>query len=240
MTDLERELRNLVVANRILAHENIVDSLGHVSIRNPEGPDRFFMSRMRSPEFVTLEDIMEFRLDCEPIDQQGRAVYNERFIHGAIYKARADVMAVVHNHSADVLPFTVTKTKLRPLFHIAATIGSEVPVWDIHDRFGDTDLLVKTLDQGQDLAQCLGRGSTVLMRGHGVTVAEPTLYEAVRTALALRTNAKLQTEAMRMGEVTYLTEGEIIEASKMAKVAKNADRAWEYWSRRAGADKLSR
>jgi ribulose-5-phosphate 4-epimerase/fuculose-1-phosphate aldolase len=238
MSDLETHLRDLVVANRILAHQNIVDHLGHVSIRHPERPDRFFLSRMRSPELVTREDIMEFDLDCNAVDRQGQAVYNERYIHGAIYGERSDVMAVVHNHAHEVLPFTITKVKLRPVFHIAATIGKEVPVWDIHDRFGDTDLLVRSLDQGKDLARCMAGGSTILMRGHGATIAEPTLYEAVRTALALQTNAKLQAAAMQMSDVTYLTEGEIRESAKMAKVPKNAARAWEYWSRRAGVDHL--
>lgn len=239
MSDLESHLRDLVVANRVLANEGIVDSLGHVSIRHPERADRYFMSRMRSPELVTREDIMEFDLDSNPIDQQGRDIYNERFIHGSIYAARPDVMAVVHNHNQEILPFTISKkVRLRPVFHVAATMGNEVPVWDIHDRFGDTDLLVKTSDQGKDLARCMGCCAAVLMRGHGATIAEATLAEALRTSINLKINAKVQAAALLLndGDVAYLSDGEIKEAAKMAKVPKNIRRFWEYHSRRAAVE----
>jgi ribulose-5-phosphate 4-epimerase/fuculose-1-phosphate aldolase len=196
------------------------------------------MSRMRSPELVTLEDIMEFDLDCNPIDQRDRVIYNERLIHGAIYKARPEVMAVAHNHAHEVIPLSIAKAKLRPVLPIAATIGANIPVWDIRDRFGDTDLLVTTLAQGDDLASCLGSGTTTLMRGHGAVVAETSLYEAVRTSVNLKTNALLQAAAMRLGDVTFLSPGEIKIASRMPKVAKNRARYWEYWVRRCGADKL--
>lgn len=236
MSDLESHLQNLVVANRILANEGIVDSLGHVSIRHPERSDRYFMSRMRSPEFVERDDIMEFDLDSNPIDGKGREIYNERYIHGAMYAARPDVMAVVHNHALEVLPFTISKNiKLRPVFHISSTIGAEVPIWDIRDRFGDTDLLVKSLDQGNDLARCMGSNATVLMRGHGATIVEASIFEVVRTSIALRTNAIVQATALAFGgDITYLNEGEIEEGLKMAKVPKNRARGWEYYSRRAG------
>ena len=213
MSELEKNLQNLVIANRILANEGIVDNLGHVSIRHPERMDRFFMSRMRSPELVIREDILEFDLDSVPIDQQGRDIYNERFIHGSIYAARPEIMAVVHNHAQEVLPFTVSKVRIRPVFHIAAAIGKEVPVWDIRNRFGDTDLLVKTLDQGKDLARCMGCCSTVLMRGHGATIAEATLYEAIRTSIALR-----QTPKCRRPQCSWATETS--RTSLMAKYKK--------------------
>ena len=171
-------LRDLVIANRILAHEGVVDAYGHISVRHPERSDRFFLSGSRSPELVTLDDIIEYDLDCNPIDLRGRAQYTERPIHGAIYRRRPDVMSVVHNHAYEVIPFTVAQNaKLRPVLHVAAGIGAEIPVWDIRHRFGDTNLLVTTIAQGDDLAQGLGANRVVLMRGHGAAIAGTSIQD---------------------------------------------------------------
>jgi ribulose-5-phosphate 4-epimerase/fuculose-1-phosphate aldolase len=227
-------LRDLVIANRILAHEGVVDAYGHISVRHPERPDRFFLSGSRSPELVTLDDLIEYDLDCNPIDLRGRAQYTERPIHGAIYRKRPDVLSVVHNHAYEVIPFTVAqRTKLRPLLHTAAGIGAEIPVWDIRAKFGDTNLLVTTLAHGIDLAEALGANRVALMRGHGAAVAGISIQDAVHTCVYLKVNARLQTEAMRMGgDVVYLSEGEIAEMQKSAGLGHT--RAWEYWTRRAG------
>jgi ribulose-5-phosphate 4-epimerase/fuculose-1-phosphate aldolase len=150
--DLDLVLEELVTANRILAREEVVDSFGHVSVRHPERPDRFLLSRARAPERIEVEDIMEFTLEGEPVDARGRKPYLERFIHGALYEARPDVQAVVHNHSPSVIPFGVTGTRLKPLLHMCASIGHNVPLWDSHDRFGDTALLVENMEMGRDLA----------------------------------------------------------------------------------------
>ena len=235
MSDLQELLRDLVTANRILAHEDVVDAYGHVSFRHPTRPDRFFMSGSRSPELVTLEDIIEFDLDCNPIDLKGRQMYTERPIHGRIFKARPEVMSVVHNHAYDVIPFSVSKTaKLRPMLHTSAIIGRDIPVWDIRDKFGDTNMLVTTLAQGDDLAASLGKNRVVLMRGHGCAVSGQSLYDSVATSIYLKVNAKLQTEALHFGELTYLSPGEI---AKMTSTNTHGptSRAWEYWSRRCGA-----
>jgi ribulose-5-phosphate 4-epimerase/fuculose-1-phosphate aldolase len=234
MGDLSELLKDLVIANRILAHEGVVDAYGHVSFRHPDRPDRFFLSGSRSPELVTIDDLIEYDLECRPIDQRGRAMYSERPIHGAIYQARPDVNSVVHNHAHEVIPFGVSKTvKLRPILHVAAGIGREIPVWDIRDKFGDTNLLVTKMEQGHDLAGALGNRSAVLMRGHGCAVAAQSLYEAVHKSVYLKVNAKLQAEAMRFGEITYLSDGEIAEMSKYPHDGKS--RAWEYWAERSGA-----
>jgi ribulose-5-phosphate 4-epimerase/fuculose-1-phosphate aldolase len=226
-------LRDLVIANRILAHEGVVDAYGHISVRHPEHPDRFFLAASRSPELVVLDDIIEYDLDCNPIELRGRAQYTERPIHGAIYRKRPDVISVVHNHAYEVIPFTVAQgAKLRPLLHVAAGIGPDIPVWDIRDRFGDTNLLVTTGAQGDDLADGLGANRVVLMRGHGAAVAGTSIQDTVHTSVHLKINAQIQAEAMRMGgDITYLSDGEI---AAMRRTSAGHARAWEYWSRRAG------
>ncbi|HUK58851.1 MAG TPA: class II aldolase/adducin family protein [Stellaceae bacterium] len=233
-------LRDLVTANRILAHEGVVDAYGHISVRHPDRPDRFFLSGSRSPELVTLDDIIEYDLDCNPIDLKGRAQYTERPIHGGILRARPDVQAVIHNHAYEVIPFTVAKgVKLRPVLHTSGGIGAELPVWDIREKFGDTNLLVTTLPQGHDLASKLARNQVVLMRGHGSAVTGMSIQDAVSNAIYLRVNAQLLSEAMRFGaEINYLSDGEIAEINRMARSQGGTHaRAWEYWSRRAGVTK---
>src|SRR4051812_27576318 len=151
MTEFEASLDELVTANRILANERIVDSFGHVSLRHPDRPDRFLLNRVRAPDLVEPADIMEFALDGTAIDDGGRQAPLEKFIHSAIYEARSDVNAVVHTHSLSVIPFTVTKkSNLRPLLHTCGCIGHAVPVWDCHDKFGDTSLLVDSVERGRD------------------------------------------------------------------------------------------
>lgn len=230
----EDVLRNLVTANRILAHEGVVDAYGHISVRHPERPDRFFLSGSRSPELVTLNDIIEYDLDCSPIELHGRRQYIERPIHGAIYRKRPDVVSIVHNHAYEIIPFTVAHgVKLRPLLHTASGLGAEIPIWDIRDKFGDTNLLVTTLAHGDDLAENLGSNHVVLMRGHGATVAGTSIQDVVHTAVYLKVNAGIQTEAMRMtSDIVYLSTGEIAAMQKSADAGRT--RAWEYWSRRAG------
>src|SRR5918997_6992959 len=209
MTQLDRLLDELVTANRILAREEVVDSFGHVSARHPDRPDRYLLSRARAPDCIEAEDIMEFTLEGEPIDARDRKPYLERFIHGALYEARPDVQAVVHNHSPSVIPFGVTGTRLKPLLHMCASIGHNVPLWDSHDRFGDTALLVENMDMGRDLAKSVEKGRTALMRGHGAVVVAPTLRHAVFISVYLELAAKLQMQAMPLGSVKYLTDGEV-------------------------------
>ena len=239
MNELIDRLRELVTANRILAREGVVDAFGHISVRTPGASDRFIMSRSRSPELVTLDDLLEFGLDGEPNNPDGPTPYAERYIHAAIYEARPDVQSVVHNHAHDVIPFGVTGVPLRPIFRGAARMGREVPVWDIAEKFGDTNLLVVNLDQGRDLAKSLGENRVVLMRGHGCAVAGDSIYAAVSSSIYTQVNARLQMMAMRMGEVTYLAPGEI-EAHQTDRYGATAgrDRAWEYLRRRAGCEDL--
>ena len=182
---------------------------------------------------------MEFTLKGEPIDRKGRAIYAERAIHGAMYEARPDVMSVVHNHSFDVIPFGVTGIAIRPLLHTAARLGPEIPTWDIADRFGDaTNLLVTTMEQGHDLASCVGKRVAALMRGHGCVVTGRSIRDAVISAIYLQVNARLQMDAMRLGTIKFLSPGEINAFVSRQIGDFEGGRAWEYFVARAGAEKL--
>ena len=231
----ETDLRHdVALANRILAREGVVDAYGHVSCRHPERRDRFLLSCSRSPELVVPSDLMEFKLDGEVADPADtRKPYLERYIHAAIYEARPEVVSVVHNHSSAVLPFSVTGTPLRPLIHTAGLIGATIPSWDIRDKFGDTNLLVANMEQGRDLARALGPNTIVLMRGHGCSVAADTLQEAVIASVYAQLNATLQMNAAQLGEVKFLTDGEIRETGALLKVPNVRARVWEYLASRA-------
>jgi ribulose-5-phosphate 4-epimerase/fuculose-1-phosphate aldolase len=232
---IERLIEELVTANRILAHEGVVDSFGHITVRHPDRADRYLMSRARAPERIGADDIMEFALDGTPVDARDRKPYLERFIHGAIYEARPDIVSVVHNHSPSVIPFGVTGRKLKPLMHMCASIGHEVPVWDTQAKFGDTALLVTDMAMGRDLAKAIGAGRTALMRGHGAVVAGRSIREAVFISCYLEVNSKLQMQAMALGDVTYLTRGEV-DAIIARTGPFTINRAWENWCGRAGRD----
>ena len=234
MSEFEPAVRDLVIANRILANEGVVDAYGHVSIRHPLDPRRYFLSCSRSPELVDRGDIMEFGLDGAPAGDDGRTPYLERFIHGAIYEARPEVHAVVHSHADDVLPFSIATTRLRPVVHTASCIGARIPLWDIRDKFGDTKLLVTNMAQGRDLAHHLGSDSVVLMRGHGFAAAGRSLLEAVRIAVYMPRNARIFMQARQLGRVKALSRGEIEIRATTRPDAPEMWRAWEYWAARAG------
>ena len=239
MTDLERVLADLVIANRILAHEGIVDAYGHVSVRHPREPKRYLLARSLSPEMVQQADIMEFELDGTPVGGDARQPYLERFIHGAVYESRPEVLAVVHAHAEDVLPFGITAAPLRPVIHSGSFMGVEVPVWDIRDRFGDTNLLVTNMPQGRDLAARLAANNVALMRGHGFVAAARSLIEVVRMSVYVPRNARVQLAAMRLGEVKPLSRGEIDARNAGYKPhSPETWRAWEYWATRAGCREL--
>jgi HCOMODA/2-hydroxy-3-carboxy-muconic semialdehyde decarboxylase len=239
MNNLIECLRDLVIANRILAREGVVDGYGHISLRHPDKPDRFLMSRSRSPELVTMDDLLEHGLDGEPVAADAPPVYLERFIHAAVFEAQPDANVVVHSHAPELIPFGVTDVPLRPIFHTAARMGTHVPVWDMREKFGDTNLLVVNMDQARDLAATLAGNRVALMRGHGNVIAAPNLNAAVMTAIYTQRNALLQMQAMQMGEVTYLSPGEVETASALApKGTLGANRTWEYFRHRAGCDDI--
>jgi HCOMODA/2-hydroxy-3-carboxy-muconic semialdehyde decarboxylase len=227
---------DLVAANRTLASLCVLDAFGHVSVRDPRNPDRYLMSRSIAPESVTAGDILVLDLDSQIVDpkDEGKLLYRERFIHGEIYKVRPDVNAVVHSHSPTVVPFTVTRAKLRPLLHNAGFLGFGAPLFEIRKCAGDgTDLLVETPDLGKALARSLGKeAAVVLMRGHGDSVVGPTLRDAVFRAYYTEVNARLQLQAITIGgPINFLTKAEAITSSKA--MLRAAARPWALWRAKA-------
>jgi HCOMODA/2-hydroxy-3-carboxy-muconic semialdehyde decarboxylase len=241
MSEIADLVRNLVVANRILAREDVVDAYGHVSVRHPGNPRRFLLATSVAPEMVEDAHIVEFDLECAPIKDDGRPLYHERFIHGGIYEARPDVQAVVHAHSEDVLPFSISAVPLRPVIHSGSFMGATVPVWDMADRFGpDTNMLVTNMEQARDLARCLGPHNVALMRGHGFSAAARSLIEVVRMAVYVPRNARVLMNALRLGpEIKPLHDGEIAARDAGYKpYSLETRRAWRYWAHKAGCAHL--
>ena len=229
-------IEDLVAANRILAQHGVLDGFGHVSVRSDSDPNRFLMSRSLAPELVTAADILEYDLDGNALNAEGRSSYLERFIHSAIYKARLDVKSVVHNHSPSLIPFGVSSVPLRPVYHMAAFIGEGVPVFDIRRFSGMTNMLVSDPDRARGLVQVLSNHTVVLMRGHGSTVVGSTIPVAVGRSIYLEMNARLQAQTIALGgDITYLDPQE---AQKMMEWGENAgyERPWALWKRGVGLE----
>ncbi|NDP41420.1 MAG: class II aldolase/adducin family protein [Aromatoleum sp.] len=222
----------LVVANRILYGRGVVDGFGHVSARHDKSPGHFLLARNLAPGLVRRDDIMVFDLDAVALDGAGRRVYLERFIHGEIYRARPDVQAIVHSHSPSVIPFGVTRYPLRPVFHASGFLGEGAALFEIREVAADTDMLISTGALGAALARTLGSRSAVLMRGHGSTIVGVSLEQVVYRAIYAEVNAKLQIQAISLGEVTYLNEQEAAYAASAndTQLARN----WELWQREIG------
>lgn len=226
-------IEDLVAANRILAQEGVLDAYGHVSIRHPNNPNRYLMSRSLAPILVTADDIMEFDLDSNPIDPKGRRSVIERFIHGEVYKMRPDVKAVIHSHSPTVVPFSVSKVRLRPVIHAASFLWVGVPVWDSREARDPASaaMLVRNQALGKSLAMKLGDKRVVLMRGHGNVVVGPDVQTAVRYAIYTEVNARLQVIAIGLGgPINYISAEE---GAARDKGPADFQRAWELWKKKA-------
>lgn len=225
-------IEDLVYANCILYQQAVLDGFGHVSVRSDKDPSHFLMSRSMAPGLVTSSDIMEFDRNGEPVDTRGRNSYVERYIHAAIYRVRPDVKAIVHSHSPDIIPYSVTGTTLRPLYHVSAFLRLGAPIFDTHDEFGDTDMLIRDNKLGDALAKVLGNSGIALIRGHGfVAVADSTpivVYRAIYTQI----NARVQADAMKLGPIKILTPGEAAKAQ--AIVEATVGRPWELWKSQVG------
>jgi ribulose-5-phosphate 4-epimerase/fuculose-1-phosphate aldolase len=225
-------IEDLVAASRILAAEGVLDGYGHVSARSDKRPHRFIMSRSRAPALVTAADLMELDADSEPLHGDARKGFIERYIHGEVYRSRPDVMAVVHSHSPSVIPFGVTKTRLRPVYHMGSFLWSGAPVWDIRKVREDNDVLVRDRPLGASLAQALGGCTCVLMRGHGMTVVGEGVQEVVFRAIYTEMNARMQLQAEGLeGPIQFLseTEGKRSTESNRGTI----ERPWELWKNKA-------
>jgi HCOMODA/2-hydroxy-3-carboxy-muconic semialdehyde decarboxylase len=226
-------LEDLVAAYRILAAHGVIDAYGHVSLRSPHNPQRYYLARAIAPELVTEADLIEYDLDSKAIDENGRESVLERFIHGEIFKARPEVMAVVHNHSPSVVPFSVTGVPMRALFHMASFVGEGLPNFEIRDVKPGSDLLVKDPSLGAALAKTLGKSPASLMRGHGSVVVGENLPRAVGRSVYLELSAKLQMQALALagsgGRITYMDAAEV----KASDPVQNYARAWPMWRAKA-------
>ena len=222
----------VVVANRILYRQGVVDGFGHVSARHDKSPGHFLLARNMAPGLVRRDDIVTFDLDGTALDAAGRRVYLERFIHGEIYRARPDVQAIVHSHSPSVIPFGVTGQPLRPIFHMSGFLAEGSALFEIRDVAGDTDMLISNGSLGVALAAALGSRSTVLMRGHGSTVVGASIEQAVYRAFYAEVNARLQIQARQLGEVTYLNAAEAAKAAAINDT--QLPRVWELWTQEIG------
>jgi ribulose-5-phosphate 4-epimerase/fuculose-1-phosphate aldolase len=224
-------LEDLAAASRILADQGVFDAAGHVSMRHPTNPERFLMSRSLAPALVTADDIMQFTLDCEPCDAQGRTPFIERHLHGGIYRARPDVMSVAHGHSPSVIPFGLVSTPMRATYHNAAFLADGVPVFDIRAKFGATDIVINSAERGAAVAEALADKVVVLLRAHGFIAVGPSLQAAVFRAIFTEVSARVQLQAEALGgPIAALDqeEGRRADAINLATVA----RSWELWKRR--------
>jgi len=223
-------LEDLVAANRILAMQGVLDAYGHVSVRSPSDASHFYMSRSLAPQLVTADDVQEYGAGSEPLGD-ARKPYLERFLHGEIYRSRADVMAIVHSHSDSVIPFGISRTALRPVYHMASFLWSGAPVFDIREVREDNDLLIRDRPLGEALARSLGPCNCVLMRGHGMTVVGDSIPEAVFRAIYTEMNARLQMNAQRLeGPLTFLSDAEGANATKSNRGT--IERPWELWKKK--------
>ncbi|HUF81131.1 MAG TPA: class II aldolase/adducin family protein, partial [Burkholderiales bacterium] len=223
---------DLVISNHILFKEGVVDGFGHVSVRDDRDPQRFLLAKSIAPATVTAADIMAFDMDGEPVDARGRKPYLERYIHSEIYRQRPDVMAIVHSHSPALIPFGITGTSLKPVFHMSGFLGSATPIFEIREAGGPaTDMLISNRQLGAALAKSLGPAPFALMRGHGAVAVGASLKQTVYRAIYAEVNARLQAEAMRLGpNVTYLNDQEAVNAARTNDTV--VDRPWGLWKSR--------
>lgn len=223
----------LALANRIVANEGVIDAFGHVSMRHPDNPNRYLLSRSRAPELVTADDFIEYDINSQPLRDPGVGQYSERVIHGEIYKARPEVNSVCHHHCPAFMPLLATGTDYMPIFHLGAVGGIRPPFWDQRDEFGDTNMLVVKPEEGASLARALGKHWMVLMMRHGVTVAGISVRDCVFRSVYSARNAEYQVRALTIGsDIATLSPGETKLAGQISAKTTGLMRSWEYWSMR--------
>ena len=231
--DLDTLIDDLVAANRILYRQGVVDGFGHISVRHPVRADRFLMSAALAPGRVRKDDIMEFDLNAKPIDQRGRSIYSERFIHSEIYKARPDVYAVLHSHSPTVVPFSVSQVPLRPVINTAGFLAPHVPVFEMRKVAGSRSLLVTDAALGKALAETLGDRPVALLRGHGDVIVGPNVQRVVARGIYTEVNARLLLQAITLGGPIVFIDAEEAKAGEANRDRNESghttDRIWQMW-----------
>lgn len=237
-------IEDLVVANRILDNEGILDGLGHVSARSLERPDRFLQARDVAPGLVTAADVVEYDLDGKAVNPKAPVGVRERFIHAAIYKARSDVNSVVHSHMPSVLPFTDSSVPLRAMYHMAGFLVPGVPMFEVRKVQGHVGMLVDDNKSGAALAQALGNKTVVLMRAHGAAIVGTTVPDAVSSAIFLDVNARTQQQAIALGgNISYLTAADLAPGAPSPQPSSPPGtpgyypRSWGIWKAKAMGEK---
>ena len=224
-------LEDLAASSRILADQGVFDAAGHVSMRHPKHAERFLMSRSLAPQMITADDIMEFDLDCNAIDPRGRKGFIERYLHGEIFKARPDVMAIAHSHSPSTIAFGLSNVAMRAMYHNAAFLAAGVPVFDIREKFGTTDIVISSADKGAALAAALGDKPVALLRAHGMVAVGPSLPVAVFRAIFTVTSANIQHQVLALGGPVAALDAEEGRLADVVNV-QTVGRAWDLWKKR--------
>jgi ribulose-5-phosphate 4-epimerase/fuculose-1-phosphate aldolase len=227
---------DLVLANRMLASKElgILDAFGHVSVRNPANPGHYFISRYISAGVVTADDVIENDLDSKPVGGPRSDEYQEVFMHGEIYKARPDVMAVLHAHTPAIVAFTESSVALRPVINGGTFIGAGFPLHDIR-TFDPRETIIRTPALGRSVAALLGSRPAILLKGHGIALTDSSLRNLVVRAYNLRVNAMIQQQALALGgTISYLEDSPESAAPPPSADANRAgaepyNRGWEYW-----------
>lgn len=221
-------LCELVTAHRILVNEAVLDAFGHVSLRDPNSPDIFWLAAALPPSTVGVSDMLAFGLDGEPLVATDMPLFAERFIHSEIYRARGDVMSVCHHHSPSIMPYCIGDRPLLPVSQTGAFMGGAAPLWDSADEFGDTGMLVNDSAQAASLARALAQRPLVLMRGHGATVVGSGIKDTVFKSVYSCREADHQLKAAALGGFKPLSSGEAEKAGRVRPAA--VDRCWAHWT----------
>ncbi|HEY5963381.1 MAG TPA: class II aldolase/adducin family protein [Xanthobacteraceae bacterium] len=224
-------LEDLAASSRILADQGVFDAAGHVSMRHPGHPERFLMSRSLAPQMITADDIMEFDIDSNAIDARGRNGFIERYLHGEIFRVRPDVMAIAHSHSPSTIAFGLSNVPMRAMYHNAAFLAAGVPVFDIREKFGATDIVISTAEKGAALAKVLADKPVALLRAHGMVATGPSLPVAVFRAIFTVTSAAIQHQALALGGPVAALDAEEGRLADVVNV-QTVGRAWDLWKKR--------
>jgi HCOMODA/2-hydroxy-3-carboxy-muconic semialdehyde decarboxylase len=222
--------RELALASRIAVNEGVLDTFGHISMRHPDNPKRYFLSRSSAPDMVTADSLIEYDLDSQAVRPHDHAEYSERVIHGEIYKARQDVMAICHHHSPAFMPLLATATDYVPVYHLGAVVAANPPWWDQHDEFGDTIMLVREPAEGASLARALGQHQMVMMRRHGITIVGSSVRDCTYRAVQSCRNADYLVRALSIGKAASLSPGETELAGQITGKTTGLTRSWDYWA----------